>query len=120
MVTIKALRRGAWCPAVEETPELLAEFDRHSGRFRNRVTKDGSSGYPAEAGRYRLYVSYACPWAHRAILYRKLKRLENAVAMSVLHPRWGGAQGWRFGTLGRGVSGRSSTSIRPVRRTHPK
>ena len=97
MARIKALVRGVWHPAIEETPDLLAEFARHRCRFRHWVTKDGSSEYPAETGRYRLYVSYACPWAHRTILYRKLKGLEDVVAMSVLHPRWGGPEGWTFG-----------------------
>jgi len=97
MVRLKALVRGVWKPAIEDTAGLQAEFARHRGRFRRWVTADGFSGFPAEAGRYRLYVSYACPWAHRTILFRKLKGLENVVSMSVLHPRWGGAQGWRFG-----------------------
>jgi putative glutathione S-transferase len=97
MVKIKALVRGVWQPAIEDTPELQAEFARHHDRFRDWVTTDGSSGFPAEACRYRLYVSYACPWAHRTILYRKLKGLEDVVAMSVLHPRWGGSEGWSFG-----------------------
>jgi putative glutathione S-transferase len=97
MAKIKALVRGVWHPLIEETPELEAEFARHRGRFRHWVTADGSSGYRAEAGRYGLYVSYACPWAHRTILYRKLKRLDHVVPMSVLHPRWGSPHGWSFG-----------------------
>ncbi|MEZ5936269.1 MAG: glutathione S-transferase C-terminal domain-containing protein [Alphaproteobacteria bacterium] len=97
MAKIKALVRGVWHPAIEETPELDAEFARHRGRFRHAVTRDGSSGFPAKAGRYCLYVSYACPWAHRAILYRRLKGLDHVIAMSVLHPRWGGPDGWSFG-----------------------
>ena len=97
MTKIKALVDGIWRSAVEETADLRAAFDRHSGRFRHWVTADGSSGFPAEAGRYRLYVSYACPWAHRTILYRRLKGLEDVIALSVLHPRWGGPNGWRFG-----------------------
>jgi len=97
MAKIKALVRGVWRPAVEDTEELQAEFARHRGRFRRWITADGAFGFPAEAGRYRLYVSYACPWAHRTILYRRLKGLENVVGMSVLHPRWGGPDGWRYG-----------------------
>jgi glutathionyl-hydroquinone reductase len=97
MAKIKALFRGVWRPAIEDTEELQAEFARHRGRFRRWITADGAFGFTAEAGRYRLYVSYACPWAHRTILYRRLKGLENVVGMSVLHPRWGGPEGWRFG-----------------------
>ncbi|MEK6633695.1 MAG: glutathione S-transferase family protein, partial [Nitrospirota bacterium] len=50
------------------------EFKRQADAFRHYVTSTGSSGYPAEAGRYHLYVSWACPWAHRTIIVRKLKR----------------------------------------------
>lgn len=59
MARIKALLRGVWHSAIEETPDLLTEFARHRRRFRQVVTRDGLSGFPAEAGRYRLYVSYA-------------------------------------------------------------
>jgi putative glutathione S-transferase len=97
MAKIKALVRGVWHPSIEDTPALQAEFANHSERFRRWVTGDASSGYPAEAGRSRLYVSYACPWAHRTNLYRKLKGLEDVVALSVLHPRRGGPEGWSFG-----------------------
>ena len=51
------------------------EFKRQSDAFRDWVTDDGRSGYPAAAGRYHLYVSLACPWAHRTIIVRMLKRL---------------------------------------------
>ena len=64
-------------------------FNRPTTKFRNWVTPDGSpgpsgeGGFPAEAGRYHLYVSLACPWAHRTIIFRHLKRLENVISMSV-------------------------------------
>jgi putative glutathione S-transferase len=61
-------------------------FRRRESQFREHVTADGSSGYAAEAGRYHLYVSYACPWAHRTIIYRKLKGLEEAISMTVVDP----------------------------------
>ena len=63
-----------------------ASFERESTTIRDWVTADGSSGFRAEPGRYHLYVSLACPWAHRAIIVRKLKGLEEAVTMSVLDP----------------------------------
>lgn len=71
------------------------EFVRQEDRFRNWVTADGSSGYPAEPGRYHLYVSLACPWAHRTIIMRKLKRLENVVGMTVVDPVRD-EKGWAF------------------------
>ena len=69
-------------------------FVRQDSRFRDRVTVDGSSGFPAEAGRYHLYVSLACPWAHRAIILRHLKGLEHAIGMTVDPIR--DDRGWRF------------------------
>jgi glutathionyl-hydroquinone reductase len=52
--------------------------------FRGRITADGSSGYPAVAGRYRLYISWACPWAQRTAIARKLLGLEEAISAAVL------------------------------------
>lgn len=70
-------------------------FVRQQSVFRSRVTADGSSGFPAEAGRYHLYVSRACPWASRAIIFRKLKGLEDAIPMTVVDPVRD-ERGWRF------------------------
>lgn len=71
------------------------EFVRQSDPFRDWVTRDGSSGYPAEPNRYHLYVSLACPWAHRTVIVRKLKRLEEAVGMTVVDPVRD-EKGWAF------------------------
>ena len=78
-------------------------FNRPTTKFRNWVTPDGSpgpsgsGGFAAEPGRYHLYVSLACPWAHRTMIYRRLKRLESAISMSVTS--WHMAeQGWTFDT----------------------
>lgn len=71
------------------------EFERQPDAFRDWVTADGSSGYRAEAGRYHLYVSWACPWAHRTIIVRKLKRLEDIIGMTVLDPIRD-ERGWAF------------------------
>ncbi len=71
-------------------------FVRQESAFRDRVTADGSSDLPAEAGRYHLYVSLACPWAHRTIIVRKLKGLERAIGLSVVDPLRD-ERGWRFG-----------------------
>ena len=70
-------------------------FQRQSSRFRDWVTADGSSGYPAEAGRYHLYVSLACPWAHRTVIVRELKGLQDAIAMSIVDPLRD-ERGWKF------------------------
>jgi putative glutathione S-transferase len=75
------------------------EFVRQKSAFRDRVTADGSSGFAAEPGRYHLYVSYACPWAHRAIIFRKLKGLEDVIGMTVVDPIRDG-RGWAFTSAG--------------------
>ena len=68
------------------------EFVRDVSSFRNWITSDGSSGpsgeggFPAELDRYHLYVSYACPWAHRTLIFRALKGLEEVISVSVVHP----------------------------------
>lgn len=71
------------------------EFQRQADAFRNWVTTDGNSGYPAAAGRYHLYVSLACPWAHRTIIVRSLKRLEPVIGMTVVDPIRD-ERGWAF------------------------
>ena len=76
-------------------------FIRRQSRFRNWITADGSpgpsgdGGFLPEAGRYHLYVSYACPWAHRTLLYRSLLGLQDAVGVSVVHPV-NIVEGWEF------------------------
>ncbi|MFY9719808.1 MAG: glutathione S-transferase family protein [Candidatus Cybelea sp.] len=70
-------------------------FDRQEDAFRDWVTADGSSGYPAAAGRYHLYVSLACPWACRTIVVRKLKGLEDTIGMTIVDPIRD-ERGWRF------------------------
>jgi glutathionyl-hydroquinone reductase len=77
-----------------ETSEA-GEFVRQHYTIRDRVTADGSSGFPAEAGRYHLYLSLACPWAHRAIIVRRLLGLEEVISMSVVDPIRG-ERGWAF------------------------
>jgi putative glutathione S-transferase len=70
-------------------------FVRQAYTFRERITADGSSGLPAEPGRYHLYVSLACPWAHRAIIVRRLLGLESTISMSVVDPIRD-ERGWAF------------------------
>jgi len=82
----------------EDLPQEVAKsgaFERIESRFRDRITADGSSGFKAEAGRYHLYVAYGCPWAHRTLIFRALKKLEGVI--SVCHAIPGlKAQGWTF------------------------
>jgi putative glutathione S-transferase len=80
------LSKGEWREGWYDTSKTAGEFIRADSQFRDAVTANGTSGYPAEAGRYHLYVSLACPWAHRTIIYRKLKQLESVISMSVVDP----------------------------------
>ncbi len=89
-------------------------FNRPTTKFRNWITPDGKAGpsgeggFPAEAGRYHLYVSLACPWAHRTVIFRRLKRLESVISMSITSWHMGD-QGWTFdeteGSTGDAVNG---------------
>ena len=93
------------------------EFERQEDRFRDRVTADGTSGYPAEPGRYHLYVSLACPWAHRTVIVRKLKQLEDIVGITVADPVRD-ERGWRFGGWGE-IFKRSDRGVRVPERGLP-
>lgn len=92
---------GIWTDQWYDTASTGGHFKRWNSTFRNWVTPDGAAGpsgqggFAAEAGRYHLYVGYACPWAHRALILRQLKGLENIVSVSVVH--WFmGENGWTF------------------------
>jgi putative glutathione S-transferase len=89
------LENGQWHDGWYDTQATHGEFVRTVSGFRNWVTADGSSGYPAEPGRYHLYVSLACPWAHRTLIARALKKLEAAVPVSIVEPVMSD-QGWAF------------------------
>jgi len=82
-------------PQFPHEQSAMGEFTRQDDAFREWVTADGSSGFPAASGRYHLYVSWACPWAHRTIIVRKLKKLEHVVGMTVVDPIRD-ARGWAF------------------------
>lgn len=87
---------GVWHDQWYDTKKSDGAFVRQQSSFRQRVTADGSSGFPAAAGRYHLIVSLACPWAHRTLVFRKLKGLEEAISLAVVDPLMG-AEGWTFG-----------------------
>ena len=95
------LINGVWHDQWYDTKATGGKFVRQDAAFRNWVTADGSAGttgtggFKAEAGRYHLYVSLACPWASRTMIYRKLKGLEEIVSLSITHWHMG-ADGWRF------------------------
>jgi len=84
-----------------ESEQEAGEFVRKDSIFRHWITADGQAGpsgeggFKAEPGRYHLYVSYACPWAHRTLIYRVLKGLEDIISVSVVHPDMG-PEGWKF------------------------
>ena len=98
---------GVWRDQWYDTKKTGGSFKRQDSAFRSWVTADGSAGpsgeagFKAEAGRYHLYVSLACPWAHRTLILRKLKGLEDIIPISVVH--WHMAdEGWTFAP-GQGV-----------------
>ena len=86
------LINGEWSTKWYDTKKTGGAFKRDTSKFRNWVTRDGSpgpsgkGGFKAEAGRYHLYVSYACPWAHRTLIFRAIKGLNGLIDVSVVHP----------------------------------
>ncbi|MEX2450335.1 MAG: glutathione S-transferase family protein [Rhodospirillales bacterium] len=95
------LVEGVWHDVWQDTGKTGGRFVRADSVYRNWITADGapgptgSGGFEAEAGRYHLYVSWACPWAHRTLIFRKLKGLEDMISLSVTHP-FMGKNGWTF------------------------
>jgi putative glutathione S-transferase len=108
------LVEGVWQDRWYDTAASGGRFVRAQSAFRNWVTPDGrpgpsgEGGFPAEQGRYHLYVSLACPWAHRTLILRRLKKLDDIVPISVVSPHMGSA-GWTFdqseGSTGDAVNG---------------
>ncbi|WP_135365562.1 glutathione S-transferase family protein [Halosimplex halophilum] len=86
---------GEWRTDVEDYTNDDGEFEREETSFRDRVEDDPDARFQPEAGRYHLYVSYACPWAHRTLLIRSLKGLEDAVSVDVVDP-YRDDGGWQF------------------------
>ncbi|OCP39048.1 glutathione S-transferase family protein [Ensifer sp. LC163] len=92
---------GVWQDVWYDTAATKGHFKRSESQFRNWITADGSpgpsgqGGFRAEAGRYHLYVSLACPWAHRTLIFRKLKKLEDLISVSIVDPLML-SKGWEF------------------------
>jgi len=92
---------GKWIDKWYDTKASGGKFIRQDAGFRNWITSDGSagvsgkSGFKAESGRYHLYVSLACPWAHRTLIFRELKGLQDHISVDVVHPDMMN-EGWTF------------------------
>ncbi len=101
---------GKWTDQWYDTKSTGGKFVRSAAQFRNWITADGSAGdsgkagFQAESGRYHLYVSYACPWAHRTLIFRKLKGLEDHITVSAVHPDMFD-EGWTFEADAHGATG---------------
>ncbi len=100
---------GKWVDQWYDTKSSGGKFVRSASQFRNWITTDGSAGpsgsdgFKAESGRYHLYVSYACPWAHRTLIFRALKGLTDHITVSAVHPDMLD-QGWHFATDDQGAT----------------
>jgi len=87
---------GVWTEGeLPQETSKAGEFKRVDSAFRDRITADGSSGFKAEAGRYHLYVAHGCPWAHRTLIYRALKKLDGLITVAYSVPGLR-TQGWTF------------------------
>jgi putative glutathione S-transferase len=86
---------GEWRTDVKEANDDSGEFQRQETTFRNWIRDDPDARFQPESGRYHLYVSYACPWAHRTLLVRSLKGLEDAISVDVVDP-YREDDGWQF------------------------
>lgn len=89
------LVEGKWQDRWYDTSSTGGRFVRQDSAFRDWVRADGSTPFAPEAGRYHLYVSYACPWAHRTLIFRRLMKLEDVISVSVVHPLMLD-EGWTF------------------------
>ena len=95
---------GEWTEDWNDAKSTDGSFERAESSFRDRITADGSGDFPAESGRYHLFVSFACPWAHRTLIFRALKDLTDHIGISVVHPDMLG-EGWSFDSDFPGATG---------------
>ena len=96
------LVEGVWQDKWYDTKSTGGSFERSAASFRDWITPGGE--FVPEAGRYHLYVSHACPWAHRTLIFRVLKGLEDLIDVSVVHPDMM-ENGWSFGDDFAGATG---------------
>ncbi len=89
------LIEGVWSNEWYDTKSTGGRFVRQDSAFRDWIRADGSTPFTPDKGRYHLYVSLACPWAHRTLIVRRLKGLEDAITFSAVHP-YMGENGWTF------------------------
>ncbi|MEX2516603.1 MAG: glutathione S-transferase family protein [Gammaproteobacteria bacterium] len=89
------LIEGVWHDKWYDTEANDGRFVREDSQFRNWISADGHTGFQTEANRYHLYVSLACPWAHRTLIFRRLKKLEDIISVSIVNP-YMGEHGWTF------------------------
>ena len=88
---------GIWHDRWYDTKSSGGRYERKGSTFRGRIGTDREAEFPAEANRYHLYISLACPWAHRTLIFRKLLGLEEIISLSIVDP-YMGADGWIFST----------------------
>ncbi|MGY4155611.1 putative glutathione S-transferase [Bradyrhizobium sp. USDA 4461] len=93
---MKLMIDGEWKGDIAAPPKTVSASMVHDGRFRRSLSKGPSLDYPVEPGRYHLYVSYACPFAHRALVVHAVKKLHGIVSLSLVHPIWDRPEGWTF------------------------
>ena len=89
------LVNGEWKDQWYDTSKTGGKFVRSKSQFENHITNDENAEFKPESNRYHLYISHACPWAHRALIFRKLKKLEEHISISVVHPLML-ENGWTF------------------------
>ncbi|MFP3920772.1 MAG: glutathione S-transferase family protein [Dichotomicrobium sp.] len=108
---------GEWHDQWYDTSKTGGRFVRDKSAFRNWITPDGSpgpsgeGGFAAEPGRYHLYVSLACPWAHRTLIFRAIKGLQDMISVDVVHPHMG-SEGWTFDDSYPGATGDTVNGVR--------
>ena len=109
---VEGMWRTDWDGAV-----ALAGQRAQAGQFRSAI---GSDEFPAEQNRYHLFVSYSCPFAHRALIARALKSLDDLVPISVVHPRWNTDDGWKFGDTPMSTPDRSGEGFTHLHQAYTK
>ena len=107
---------GHWRDAWYDTKSTGGRFMRKETAFREWVRAEGTTSFAPEPGRYHLYVSLACPWAHRTLIFRKLKKLEQVISVSVVHPLMA-ENGWTFANPD-GTAGCTAADVNGMRHLH--